>query len=797
MHTLATDKDGRAAPSVVMFTDMFQELHHTGGKGSTLARLSQQGYPVPPGFIILPAAFEGDALRPAAWSQVQESLAHLGRGPYAVRSSALAEDSATASFAGEFESVLNVRSEDEIWEAILTVRRSRHSDRVQSYSEARGIKGDHEMAVLVQRMVAAQISGVLFTADPVTGARGRMVGNFVRGLGDKLVSGESDAQSFTYQRPRGRYQGPTSLRPYAKKLYRLAVKLEKELDSPQDIEWAVAGGRLCLLQSRPITTLIGHHPATGEWNDTRTGDFLWSNVNFGEAVTEAMSPLAWSVLQFTLDDWRFLPDFPTTGGIAYHPYLNISLFASLFFALGRSRDDLMASLEGTLYMPLPARMEIPTLPLTVRDLLAGAVGLLKGETRQRQGLRRLPAYLATNQNWFRRTRDRLRSESSGAGLLTLWRNEIAPHVLSGVWTVLGTATYSANYTMKLRRNLNDLFGLEDTDLLIASLSDDAELLPSLGPVAGLARVASGEMERERYLELYGHRGPHEFEISRPRPVEDPTWLDEQLAAFHSAPIDVDTLLEKQRALSRATLQRLSTRFPSKSKGLLRQIDESARRARLRENARSEYVRDRWMVRLFALRAGELTGLGQDIFLLTLKELLTLLDGDKTAADHVPARRETYQRCLALPPLPSIIRGRFDPFRWAADPQRRNDIYDACSLLPAAHSQKKTILRGTPGSAGQVEGRVRVLRKASEGDQFRQGEILVATQTDVSWTTLFPRAAAVITDVGAPLSHAAIVARELGLPAVVGCGDATQRLQTGDRVKVDGGRGVVELLESFS
>ena len=809
MRNLTTTSESHAAQAVVLLTELTQERQSlAGGKGGTLARLVQAGYPVPPGFIILPFAFDGDELRSQAWTQVNKCLARMRRvgeshHGFAVRSSALAEDSVTASFAGEFETVLNVESDQEIQDAILTVRKSRHSGRVQAYSEARGIETDHEIAVVVQRMIEPRISGVLFTADPITGGRAQMSGAFVHGLGEKLVSGESDAQAFTFRRPRGGYSGPDDIERSARRLYNMAVRLEKELGSPQDIEWATAGGRLYLLQSRPITTMIGHDPKTGEWNDTRTGDFLWSNVNFGEAVTEPMTPLAWSVLEFTLDNWRFLPAFPNTGSIAYCPYINISIFASLYKALGRGRADLIKALEGTLYMPLPDEMEIPVIPLSLRDLVAGLANLIRVQSRQRRGLRRLPTYLVTNVAWFQRTRARLQAETTKAGLLTLWHHEIAPHVIGGVWTVLGTAPYSADYAMRLRRKLTALVGPEEADLLITNLSFDAELLPSLGPVAGLARVASGEMRREGYMRAYGHRGPHEFEISKPRPVEDPTWLDRQVAGFRASPIDVDALLGDQRACSQAARERLLARFPKKAKSLLRQLAESARRARLREQARSEYVRDRWMVRLFALRAGELTGLGEDIFFLTLDELFAVLDShgaeeseeDEAAARQIRIRRETHKRYLALPPLPSIIRGRFDPFNWAANPQRRSDIYDASAPLPAqAAPEGKTILRGSPGSAGRVEGIVRVMNQSSDGHQLQAGEILVTTQTDISWTLLFPRAAAVITDVGAPLSHAAIVARELGVPAVVGCGDATMRLRTGDRVRVDGGRGLVEILK---
>jgi rifampicin phosphotransferase len=152
------------------------------------------------------------------------------------------------------------------------------------------------------------------------------------------------------------------------------------------------------------------------------------------------------------------------------------------------------------------------------------------------------------------------------------------------------------------------------------------------------------------------------------------------------------------------------------------------------------------------------------------------------------RRAAYQAYSALPKYPALIRGAFNPYVWAADPNRRSDIYIEGSL-----GEANVAVRGFPGSAGVVEAPVRVLSDAAEGAALQAGEVLVTTITNVGWTPLFPRAAAVITDVGAPLSHAAIVARELGIPAVVGCGNATMRLKTGDRVRVDGTAGTVEVL----
>jgi pyruvate,water dikinase len=216
---------------------------------------------------------------------------------------------------------------------------------------------------------------------------------------------------------------------------------------------------------------------------------------------------------------------------------------------------------------------------------------------------------------------------------------------------------------------------------------------------------------------------------------------------------------------------------------------------LRENARSEYVRDRWAVRLFALRAAELTNLDKDIFFLSLDEVLALLADDENGIRAIPTRREKYQKYKSLPPYPSVIQGRFNPSEWAADPQRRSDIFiESTKSLLSSHKEGLHTISGSPGSAGQVEGIVRLLDNPKGGSQLQKGEILVAVQTDISWTMIFPRAAGVITDVGAPLSHAAIVARELGIPAVVGCGDASMRLKTGDRVRMDGSQGIVEIID---
>jgi len=275
-------------------------------------------------------------------------------------------------------------------------------------------------------------------------------------------------------------------------------------------------------------------------------------------------------------------------------------------------------------------------------------------------------------------------------------------------------------------------------------------------------------------------------------LEDDSWLERQIEDFKASDTNVEELLQKQHAQYEAAWKRFEERYPNKVKWLKKQIAKASEGARTREAARSEFVRVFRVVRAFALKAGELTGIGEDIFFLYINEVEDLLSGKDEKTKYIPARKENYEKYKELPPYPSVIRGRFNPLEWLKDPNRRMDFYD--STMPIANTTDSETLKGFAGAAGRVEGIVRILVTPEEGEKFQAGEILVATTTNVGWTPLFPRAAAIITDVGAPLSHAAIVARELGIPAVVGCGNATLRLKTGDKVIVDGGQGVVHILK---
>jgi pyruvate,water dikinase len=543
-----------------------------------------------------------------------------------------------------------------------------------------------------------------------------------------------------------------------------------------------------------MTEKSGFDPSTGAWNDSLAGDFLWSRNNFGEGRPDVMAPFTYSISERIWGEISPLPGYQLSGNICGRYYANVSFSISMLMALGKSKEAAVEQMKDLLGN-VPEALDIPTIPLSRWKMLRAMPNMIKLGFKEKAGAKKVPDFVKTNSARCQALRRQIQQTGTPAELIDFWHREIMSWLVDGVW-ILGGATQPLEATAKLKKELTGLVGEADTNALFSDLSDnghanaDSGMLASLGPVVGIARVAQGEMSRAEYMQAYGHRGPHEAELSMPRPAEDPGWLDRQLEEYEANPVDVDALLAGRRADFEAAWQRLQTRYPKRAQKLRRQIDKVGPAARMREAARDELTRFLWVERAWALRAGELTGLDDDVFLLTIDEVIDLLSGKDTATAHITARKETYARYRALPAYPMIIRGPFDPFEWAADPDRRYDVYDATAPAPAPQSDT---ISGFAGAAGIVEGQVRVLDGPEQGDRLQRGEILVAVTTNVGWTPLFPRAAAVVTDVGAPLSHAAIVARELGIPAVVGCGSATTQLHTGDRVRVDGGQGVVQIL----
>jgi len=783
--------------TVINFKELAPEfLVYAGGKGSMLAKMYQLGYPVPEGFVILPSAFENENLSNNAWKEIQFLLSELRKknenALFAVRSSGLSEDSAQASFAGEFESVLNVMQDDDIKKAIYTVFRSRQSERVKAYSNVQGMESAHQIAVVIQLMVQPVMSGVLFTADPITGSHANMKGNFVYGLGEQLVSGESNAYDFKITRPKGKYEGPEDLKKYASDLYKYASSLTEQFGSQQDIEWAVTNERLYILQARPITTLTAGNLDTYEINESLAGDALWVNTNVGEAIPDVVTPLTWSLVRALDNESGFIPGYYLwSGNICGRIYSNISQRVSAITALYGMDVKQSMKLLGEVFGRLPDTIDVPQYPFErlklIKEMLPGIKRLVKSTMKANKDM---PKYIMETPGWCRRMAEKVNSANNEEELHALWENELKSYNYKAWWGLQASAS-KAVIALNLSKKLTEMVGTEDAGTLLSNLSGNSQLA-SLGPVVGISKVIKGEISREEYLKQYGHRGPHEFELSIPDPSEDTVWLERQIEEYKKSATDAEKLIKKQHAQYEDALKRFNEKYPGKLNWLKKKLVKASDGARLREEARSEFVRVFRINRVFALKAGELTGVGGGIFFLYMDEILDLISGNKTKVKFIPARRENYERYKEFPPFPSIIRGRFNPHEWMKDQNRRMDYYD--SIMPVNTASDSEMLKGFPGAAGRIEGKVRILINPEEGDKLEPGEILVATTTNVGWTPIFPKAAAVITDVGAPLSHAAIVAREIGIPAVVGCGNASARLKTGDRVMVDGGQGIVYILE---
>lgn len=779
------------------FKDLTPEFRaFAGGKGGSLARMYQDGYPVPEGFVVLPSAFQNKKLNDEAWNEIRTYVNAIRKNHeealFAVRSSALSEDSAQASFAGEFETVLNVKTDKEIQEAIYTVFKSKESERVKAYSSVQRMEQSHQIAIVIMLMVQSEISGVLFTADPITGSHTSMTGNFVYGLGEQLVSGEVNAYPFKLMRPKGKYEGPEDFKKYSSELYKYASKLVNKLGCQQDIEWAVAKGKLYVLQARPITTLKISNKDTYEWNDSLDGDYLWTNTNVGEAMADVFTPLSWSVIRALDEEQMVVPGYYLfSGNICGRMYSNVNLALSMYPAFGKDYKPMLKKMNDV-FGQMPEGMDIPIYPYSGLGLIKAMIpGLRNTLKRSKEVTKAMPNYLKDTPNWCRTMKERIEKIKTNKELLELWKEELWPYNCKALWVGRFAPRKKLMGLFKLNEELPKLLGKEDANTLLSNLRGSSEL-ESLGPVVGISRIIKGELSKDEYLMKYGHRGPHEFEISIPDPSEDKAWLEKQIEEFKKSNVDAEGLLKKQHTQYEKALKKLEESFQEKAKKIIRQIADASEGSSLREAVRSEWTRVFRVNRAFALKVGKLTGIGDDVFFLYLDEVLNLLSGDKSAVKHIPARRKTYEKYKALPPLPSIIRGRFDPFKWAKEPNRRVDYYDPD--LTTANVPDFETLKGFAGAAGRIEGVVRVLDNPEEGENLKMGEILVASTTNVGWTPIFPKASAIITDIGAPLSHAAIVARELGIPAVVGCGNATAQLKTGDRVLVDGGQGVVHILD---
>ena len=714
-----------------------------GGKAARLSALIEAGMPVPDGFVLRGRAIEAwrsaGAWPPAIRERIVQEHGRLGATRVAVRSSGANEDGSDRSYAGVFESILDVRPEN-LFEAIENVAGSLSSGRAQAYSGA----GAESGSIVVQSMVPAEYAGVLFTEHP--GESGAVAVELVAGLGDELVAGRVDPLSFRFGRVSGgllgRRQPPIDLAP----LLELGRRIEATFHKPQDIEWAFARGRFVILQARDITRRCSDSAEGRALRERERGRLL----ELARGATADEKVLAQNELT------ELLPE-PTPFSLAWMEEM---------WAYGGSTHLACRSL-GIPYDVLP---DSPRFTV-------GAFGALYVDRREeKRRLAKGPGTLAS----FRLSRNAGEIERS-------WREEFLPgfqremrmsealdlerlgfEELVDLFRRTAARFQTENYVRAEMVNIAaDFYFKAAIRQLETQGLDPVDHLSQLPPTVvheameRIARVGRGEAELSEFIGSFGHRSPHDYEFAEPRYVETPS------IAMSMASRSAGVSGHGPRAV------------PTIEKRVLRLAVERARGYQaLKEEAKHHAMREIAFLRSLLLAIGRRLGVGEGIFYLTPNEVRGLRESDlrdSAIARRILDRQEELE-ALRVVRLPREVT--------AAHLETLDVELGSGTLVPPASGD----LRGTRvAGTGDVTGRVRVLAHADEIDSFRKGEILVARFTDPTWTSVFPLAGGIVTEVGGWLSHAAILAREYGITGIVGVDRAMQAFRNGDlvRLRADG------------
>jgi pyruvate,water dikinase len=766
-------------------------------------------------------------------ASVTRSLARLGEdAACAVRSSATAEDLPTASFAGQQDTYLNVVGTPEILRHISRCWASLFTERAVTYRRRNGI--DHRtvhMAVVVQRMVFPQAAGILFTADPVTGNRKVATVDAGFGLGEALVSGLVNPDVFTvrdgrvvartvaakeravHALPGGgthqveidprRQELPALTDEQAVRLVRLGRRIEAHFGSPQDIEWCLVDDDFRIVQSRPITTLFPV-PETGDREN-----HVYVSVGHQQMMTDAMKPLGHSM-------WRLTAMAPMheAGGRLFvdvtRRLASPAGRAGLLDLMGRGdplvRDALETILERGDFIPsLPdtspagppaggAPAPIATDPAIVTELIErseASVAALRREIRTKNGPELFDFLLEAFEEHKRVLGDPLSMQAIMAGMeATWWLNDKLRE-----W--LGEKNAADTLTLSAPGNITSEMGLELLDVadvirphprVVAFLQgvEDDDFLDELAKLPGGSEARDAI---EAYLDRYGMRCAGEIDITRPRWRERPSTL---------LPAILDNVRNFEPGAARRRFEqglREARRKEQDVLARLRALPDGDRKAdetkRMIDRVRTfigyrEYPKYGIVSRYFVykqalleeaerlVRAGVLAA-REDVFHLTFQEFHDAVRSRRVDAGLVRQRKEAFRSYQALTP-PRVLTSDGEALNGA---YRREDV-------PAG------ALVGLAVSAGTVEGRARVVLDMARAD-LEAGDILVTAYTDPSWSPLFVGIAGLVTEVGGLMTHGAVIAREYGLPAVVGVDRATRLIRDGQRVRVHGSDGYVEIL----
>ncbi len=785
-----------------------QDLHgiHAGGKANGLHRLITMGFNVPPGFVLLNA-------QPGQLpTDLAEHYAAIGGGAVAVRSSALDEDGSDASFAGQYETVLNVQGIDAVRAAISQCIASLTSQRASAYRGNNPGNNSHldndssmRMCVVVQRMVNARAAGVLFTVDPVSARRDLLVIDAVHGLGETLVSGEAtpdhyalDTNNRIVARDLVVADKPVLADSEILTLAQQARAASQRFGEPLDTEWAIdVSGELFWLQARPVTTL----PADlNEFDSGCLPDNVMTTGNIGEMMPGAVCPLTLSVtlrgIEYAFQNMdvmlgaqqRIEDDYKQVCSFYGHWFFNLSgKVAGGGHIAGMSAKEAGYSICGE---EVPALHEPPTQAWWIRA---------RGGWRFFRYLQRAEAVVDAFENRLQREFrtpycDSAREQITQIDALLWWvlavedvhvlsssSSAVAGGILQGVIAKgerptqeqLGelarlmagaTGVISAELVQELDVIVEHIAAQTGSDLFAQGEASDALHWLQTASTASTQKLFSA------FLARHGHRAYREL------CVREKGWAEDPLPLIRTLQVGVRTLLSgaPKKVAEQHTID--LREYNSFIRWLLPRVHNGIRR---RERSKSLLV---WVTREVGKAYRHLGQLLVQQNLLPDEDLICFFTHEELRACHGTPSTEQVQHAMKRREAMAYQNLLQFPFLCQGKPQP----------LPAAIAcDIDGVLTGRPVSAGCVEGICRVAFSPEEAAQVQPGEILIAPITDVAWTPYFSVIAGLATDIGSSVSHGAVIAREYGLPAVVNLRSATQQFKTGERVRLDGGRGTLE------
>jgi rifampicin phosphotransferase len=874
------------------------DLDEAGGKGANLGELARAGFPVPPAFVLTTAAYQdfvnangiagrilelgalpagasnddydaaarqvrslfSESIMPeeiagelrAAYDRLSQQATAAGsdsppttRVRVAVRSSATAEDLASASFAGQQDTYLNIAGADAVTRAVIDCWASLWNARAMAYRSRNGVDpATVRLAVVIQRMVDADSAGVLFTANPATGRRDQTLISAAWGLGESVVSGAVASDDIVVDPAAGRvehrrtadkdvmtvYDGTgTAEQPVPERkrrepvlddeaaavLARQGTAIAKHFGAPQDIEWARAAGEFFILQARPITALPEPSAdAPTEW-PLPYPKGLYFRASIVEQLPDPLSPLFADLIDgAVVKSLNALMaeafgknvvrpgdiSLPTINGYAYYYYNN----AGMRRVLGKSLTAVRGLTQGKAHMGIKGWREHshpryrglvkfwaakPPSDRPAAELLEGISALLDAGAEYYTAVQSIIPAAATSEIMFRGYYDKLlRRPGDPSAEIFLLGYDSEP--------------------IRAEKSLYDLalWARERPQLAAAVIevpaAGIAESLGSATPPAGVDGDQWGQFSSRfrRHLDRFGH-AVYNLDFVNPVPADDPSALLETLRYFVSGQ-GKDPYQRQQSSADRREEQtrQIATGLGPRRRAVFHRLLRWAQKAApVREDALADVGLAWPLMRRMLLELGKrLTDSGvipdpSDIFWLRIDELRTAIDfglGDPGAAITGTGRPV---RAEAVEQRKMLWRGQRKAAAPQLLPESRWMERAFGSMMPArSRQQPGDVISGVGASSGQVSAPARLLHGPDDFASMKPGEVLVARMTTPAWTPLFAMASAVVTDVGGPLSHSSIVAREYGIPAVLGTGVATQRVSNGRQVRVDGDAGTVTL-----